>query len=131
MAHVLVVDDDPDIRELLEIRLARLGHDVVGVGSGEAALARMAAGAPDVVVLDVVLMGMSGLDVLAAMRADGTLREVPVVILTGLVRDDATRHDPALHVTYLAKPVLPSVLARVVDDALLTTALAPLAVVGR
>ena len=118
MADVLVVDDDDDLRKLLEIRLTRLGHDVVGLGSGEDALAHLATAAPpDVAVLDVVLPGISGLDVLAAMRGDAVLRDVPAVVLSGLVHDDTTRYDAALRTTYLAKPVVPAVLARAVVDA--------------
>lgn len=125
MAAVLVVDDDPDLRLLTVMWLRRAGHDVVGLGSGEEALARMTtAGAPDVVVLDVVMAGMSGLEVLAAMRADAVLREVPAIVLSGLVDHAASRHDPALRVAHLAKPVTADVLRRAVEDALASRALA-------
>jgi CheY-like chemotaxis protein len=118
MADVLVVDDDPDIRALMEIRLRRLGHRVVGAGSGEEALVLLAdVGAPDVAVLDVLLPGMSGLELLGALRADAAYRHVPAIFLSGLVRDADVEAGRRLGATYLRKPVVPAVLAAAVDDA--------------
>lgn len=119
MADVLVVDDDPDIRALMEIRLRRLGHRVVGAGSGEEALVLLAAvGAPDVVVLDVLMPGMSGLELLAVLRDDAAYRHVPAIFLSGLVREADIEAGRRLGATYLLKPVVPGVLAAAVDDAL-------------
>src|SRR5215218_258990 len=70
MSRVLVVDDDPDLRALVSIRLQKEGHRVVGADSAAEALAFVAQrGAPDVAVLDVTMPGMTGLELLPAMRA--------------------------------------------------------------
>ncbi len=78
MARILVVDDDPAIREVLVAYLAREGHEVLEAGDGEAAL-RQAAGA-DLVVLDLMLPGLDGWRVAEALRARDP--ELPILMLT-------------------------------------------------
>lgn len=119
MAKVLVVDDDVDIRALIEVRLRRLGHRVVSAGSGEDALDLLAAkGAPDVVVLDVLMPGMSGLQLLTTMRRDPTLDAVPAIFLSGRVQESDIEAGRALGATYLTKPVVLTALAKAIDTAL-------------
>ncbi|MDO5288285.1 MAG: response regulator transcription factor [Pseudomonadota bacterium] len=77
---LLLVEDDPTLRATLERTLARRGFAVAAVGDGPAALARWQAGLPDVVVLDLSLPGLDGLQVLAQARAQGL--GTPVLILT-------------------------------------------------
>lgn len=84
-AHVLVVDDDPTVREVVALYLQRAGHTVEVAGDGPSALARAAAHHPDLVVLDVMLPGMSGLEVHARLQAQGS---VPVVMLTALGEEE-------------------------------------------
>ena len=79
MIRVLVADDEKNLRELLMRELARRGHDVAGVGDGEAALARVRDDAPDVLILDMRMPKMEGLQVLEALQA---LPEAPQVIVT-------------------------------------------------
>lgn len=119
MTKVLVVEDDVDIRNLVEVRLRRHGHRVVSVGSGEEALLVLdERGAPDVVVLDVLLPGMSGLELLAAVRQDESLAHVPAVFLSGRVQEQDVAAGRALGATYLTKPVILSALVAAVDNAL-------------
>lgn len=86
MAWVLVVDDDPDIRLLLELALGLDGHEVVTAESGGAALERLRD--PDLrerrptVVLDVQMPDLDGWHVLRAIRADDGLHDLPVVLCT-------------------------------------------------
>ena len=70
MARILVADDDVDIRELVEFKLSTLGHDVVAVSDGAAAIDACQAQRPDLAVLDVMMPGVSGLDAIRAIRAD-------------------------------------------------------------
>ncbi len=78
---VLLVDDDPVQRRLIGAVLEREGFAVAAAESGEAALDRLAAGvAPDVVILDLVMPGLGGIDTLKAMRAEGLA--APVIVLT-------------------------------------------------
>lgn len=119
MTKVLVVEDDIDIRNLVEVRLRRHGHRVVAVGSGEEALeVLLERGAPDVVVLDVLLPGMSGLDLLATVRRDDDLADVPAVFLSGRVQEQDVAAGRALGATYLTKPVILSALVTAVDNAI-------------
>ena len=78
---VLLVDDDAAFREVMAGELNRLGYDVTAVASGEEALRRVAANEPEVVLLDLRLPGMSGLEVLKSIHADAPATEV--IMMTG------------------------------------------------
>jgi diguanylate cyclase (GGDEF)-like protein len=112
---VLVVEDSAAIRALVRRMLVAGGHTVVEAAGGAAALAVCRERQPDVVLLDVEMPEMSGWDVLAAMKADPDLRDVPVVFLTG--RSDTTDMVDGLRLgahDYLRKPCEPTeLLARV------------------
>lgn len=119
MARVLVVEDDQDIRTLLEVRLRAAGHRVVGAPSGEDALAVVAErGAPEVAVLDVSMPGCSGLEVLAQLRQDPGCADMGAVFLSGRVQPEDIAAGRALGATYLTKPVVLSALCDAVDRAL-------------
>lgn len=79
MARVTVVDDDADIRMLVVRRLERAGHVVSQAGDGESGLAAIRAGRPDLVVLDWMMPGLTGIEVLERIRADD--RERPKVLM--------------------------------------------------
>lgn len=79
MAAVLVVDDDPKIRELLRLYLARDGHQVLFAADGVEALAAAADRTPDLILLDVMLPRVDGLEVCRRLRERG---DVPIVLLT-------------------------------------------------
>lgn len=119
MAKVLVVEDDVDIRGLVENRLRRHGHRVVSVGSGEEALAAIAEkGAPDVAVLDVLMPGMSGLDLLRMLRADPGTAHLPAVFLSGRIQESDVDAGRAFGATYLTKPLVVSALVNAVESAI-------------
>ncbi len=80
---VLVVDDDPDIRFLAEVVLTRAGANVRCSADGAEGLASAIRQPPDVILLDCVMDGWSGPEVLAALREDPATRSVPVIFLTG------------------------------------------------
>ncbi|MBA3308520.1 MAG: response regulator transcription factor [Nocardioidaceae bacterium] len=81
MAQVLVVDDDPTVREVVVSYLRAAKYDVAEAADGETALAVMSGARPDLVVLDVMLPGIDGLEVFRRMRA---VADVPIVMLTAL-----------------------------------------------
>lgn len=81
-ASILVVDDDPDLRELVSSRLWRAGYAITTAPDGDSALAAIAAEKPDLVVLDVMMPGRSGLDVCRELRADPGTADLPILILT-------------------------------------------------
>jgi two-component system phosphate regulon response regulator PhoB len=89
-AHVLVVDDERDITALVAYHLAKAGYRVTTAGTGVAALEAAAAEPPDLIVLDLMLPGRSGYEVLSEIRRRDETREVGVIVLTAR-RDEADR----------------------------------------
>ncbi len=81
-ACILVVDDEEDIRELVQLNLDREGYRVLTCETGEQAMAVARAKTPDLIVLDLMLPGIDGLEVCKRLKADSSLREIPVVMLT-------------------------------------------------
>ena len=73
MAKIVVADDDVDIRELVEFKLSSMGHQIVAVADGRAAIEACRAERPDMAVLDVMMPGVSGLDAVRTIRADPDL----------------------------------------------------------
>lgn len=82
MSHILVVEDENDIAELIAHSLKRAGHTVDRLGSGHGAVARVKESSPDLIVLDLMLPGMDGLLVCQALRADPATAAVPIIMLT-------------------------------------------------
>ena len=112
MARILVADDDVDIRELVEFKLSTLGHDVVAVADGAAAIEACQTERPDLAVLDVMMPGVSGLDAIRAIRADPALADLPVILLTARAQesDVETGFDSGAD-DYITKPFSPRELA--------------------
>ena len=79
---ILVVEDEDDIRELLRYNLAKEGYQVTGSASGEEALKAVKATRPDLMVLDLMLPGMDGLEVCRSLKQDPLTRNLPIVMLT-------------------------------------------------
>lgn len=82
MAKVLIVDDHQPTASALQRLLRIIGHNGVWVGTGAQALRSLFDSPPDLVVLDVMMPGMTGLDVLRALRSDPRLHSLPVLIYT-------------------------------------------------
>lgn len=80
--HVLLVEDEPHIAEAIGFILARDGWQVTHLSEGSEAAATARRLAPALVILDQMLPGLSGLDVLAALRADPATAELPILMLT-------------------------------------------------
>ncbi len=84
MAHetILVVEDERDIQELVRYNLAKEGYSVKVVGTGEEALRAVRGDPPGLVLLDLMLPGVDGLDVARQLKSDPATRRVPIIILT-------------------------------------------------
>ena len=82
MQRVLVVEDDQDLRALLDYNLKQAGYDVLLAARGQEGLRLARERVPDLVVLDLMLPDLSGLEICKAIRADEALREVAVLMLT-------------------------------------------------
>jgi DNA-binding response OmpR family regulator len=119
MARVLVVDDDPTVREVVVSYLRAHEHEVVEAEDGETALARQREEPNDLVVLDLMLPGIDGIEVCRQLRQDG---DVPVIMLTAL--GEETDRVVGLEVgadDYVTKPFSPRELALRVDSVLRRT----------
>ena len=79
---VMVIEDEKEIRDLLRYNLERAGFRVASAADGEQGLERVFASRPDALVLDLMLPGRSGLEVLREVRGEATTRDVPVLVLT-------------------------------------------------
>ena len=103
--HVLLVEDEPHIAEAIRFILTRAGWQVSLEADGAQAYARIGSERPDAVILDLMLPGSSGLEILTSVRGDATLAKLPVLMLSarGQVRDrDAAARAGAT--AFLAKP---------------------------
>ena len=115
MATILVVEDDPDIQELLAYNLTRAGHRPLGVTTAEDALASVARSLPDLVLIDWMLPAMSGIELARALRANKRTSDVPLIMLTarGAEEDKLTGLELGAD-DYVTKPFSPrELLARI------------------
>lgn len=106
---VLVVDDDPDAREFLTTVLADNGYDSITAQDGTEALKMIDETVPDLVTLDIAMPEKSGVSVYRKLREDDRLKDVPVIIITGISDDfqkfiSSRRQVPPPN-AYLSKPV--------------------------
>ena len=91
MPNVLIADDSIAVRKVAERLLTEAGLGVILVANGEEALAYLAKETPDLVVSDVIMPDKSGYEVCAFVRAQRTLANTPVLLISGIVNDDVTK----------------------------------------
>jgi len=82
MAKVLVVEDEPDIRQLLVRQLRDSGFEAMGVGTAKEALESVRAEGPDLILLDLMLPDMDGLEVCKRLRRDPVTERIPIIMVT-------------------------------------------------
>lgn len=118
--RVVIADDDAAIRGLVEVAVRKAGAIVVAaVGDGVTAVAAVRAERPDLVVLDVSMPGMSGLEACQQVRADPQFGQLPVVMLSAAVHPAAVQSGlDAGADLYLEKPFSPRALAQTLRDLL-------------
>jgi two-component system, OmpR family, alkaline phosphatase synthesis response regulator PhoP len=111
VSHILVVEDDRDIAELVRHYLLRAGHTVDLVGSGSEVLPRVRQRLPDLLVLDLMLPGVHGLEVCRSIRKDATAADLPIIMVTA--RAEEADRVAGLELgadDYLTKPFSPKEL---------------------
>ena len=108
---ILVVDDEEDLLELVRYTLAKEGHSITCVDTGEKAVDSVQHKLPDLIVLDLMLPGIDGLEVCRRLKRDSTTRDVPIIMLTAKSeeRDVITGLDGGAD-DYITKPFSPRVL---------------------
>jgi two-component system phosphate regulon response regulator PhoB len=108
---VLVVDDEKEIRQLIAYNLQKEGYSVVSVGSGEEALEAGDGKPPDAVVLDLMLPGISGIEVCRVLKENDATKSVPIIMLTAKTEDEdiVTGLETGAD-DYITKPFSPKVL---------------------
>jgi two-component system OmpR family response regulator len=116
-AHILVVDDHREIRDLLSKYLARHGFRVSAAESAVKARRLLETSAVDLVVLDVMMPGTGGLEVLAALREGSGTGTIPVVVLTAWTHAQQEALDAGAR-RFLSKPFDPDELKSIVDELL-------------
>ena len=119
MATVLAVDDEEDIRTIIKVNLEREGHRVLTADGGEQALELVRQEPPDVIVLDVMMPGTDGWEVLRQLKGQKQGSDIPVLMLTARTTDeDRIRGGIEGAIRYLTKPFTPRALSDEVRRAL-------------
>lgn len=111
MARLVIAEDSPHMLRLLEMTLRKGGHTWTACSAGDTALAAVRSEKPDAALLDIIMPGMDGLEVLAALKAASDTAHIPVVMLTArgqtLTREQAEASGAA---AFLTKPYSPTEL---------------------
>ena len=113
---ILVADDDPSTLKLLDIILSGAGYAVLQASSGNDAAALAREHKPDLIVLDILLPGMSGIHVAFQLREETATADIPVIFISSLMEKDVVKDmAPDAESTFLQKPVNRSILLKEVE----------------
>lgn len=119
MATILVVDDEPDVAEIVRFRLERDGHTIITAADGQTGLMTALTRAPDLVMLDVMMPGIDGFEVLRRMKNDERTVDTPVIMLTAKSDFPSVAQGWNMDVdNYVTKPFDVNELAKIVSDVL-------------
>ena len=117
--RIVVADDDQDILDLVVFKLTQAGYDAVPVTDGVAALAAIESDLPRLAILDVMMPGLSGMDVLRKVRANEATKDLDVILLTARARDaDVDTGFASGASDYVIKPFSPGELMHRVNAVL-------------
>jgi two-component system, OmpR family, alkaline phosphatase synthesis response regulator PhoP len=108
--NILVVEDEEDIAELIRYNLVSEGYDVICAGSGEEAIRLAGSKQFDLFILDLMLPGISGIDVAKKLRAGGKTRNIPIIMLTARSDESDIVKGLELADDYITKPFSPRIL---------------------
>ncbi len=119
---ILIADDDDDVLELVELSLRPGGYRLIVAHDGDEAIQAVRQHHPALVVLDVTMPGMTGYEVVEAIRADPELSDIPVFLLTARAQQADVEHGLALGADeYISKPFKPRELRARVESMLATS----------
>ena len=86
--NILVVEDDPDIKELISLNLSNQGHQVFEANNGELGIEKAREKLPDLILLDLMLPGIHGLDVCRIIKADQETKDIPIIMVTAMGQEE-------------------------------------------
>ncbi len=119
MAKILIAEDEPDIRALVKFALEYAGHEIVQAEDGMQAIEMARKAKPELVLMDVRMPKMNGLEACAEMKADNELKDTPVVFLSAHGQEIEVKHGMDAGATaYIFKPFAPDVLIARVSEIL-------------
>jgi DNA-binding response OmpR family regulator len=117
--RIVVADDDLDILDLVVFKLTQAGYDTIAVTDGVAALAAIEADPPRLAILDIMMPGMTGIEVLRKVRASETIGDLDIILLTARARDSDVDTGFATGASdYVIKPFSPRELLQRVNAVL-------------
>lgn len=115
--HILCIEDEPEMIDLIRLILGRRGFDVIGAAGGKEGLEKVRKNPPDLVLLDLMMPDMDGWEVYQQIKADEKTRDIPVIVVTA--KAQSIDKVLGLHIAkvddYIAKPFSPQDLLNSVD----------------
>ncbi len=114
-AKILVVEDHPDSREILIFQLQQIGYEVIEAATGEEGIEKALAESPHLIIMDLMLPGIDGIEATARVKKNPQTAQIPVIALTAFA--ETYHKDKALKAgvaEYLTKPTSPQILAEVI-----------------
>ncbi|PJF40450.1 MAG: response regulator [Chloroflexi bacterium] len=119
MAHILVAEDEQDIRELIKFTLGYAGHTVTAAANGAEAVDLVEEAMPDLIMMDVRMPKMTGYEACRQMKSMDSVKHIPVVFLSAKGQNEEVQTGiDAGAMAYILKPFAPSDLLRRVDEIL-------------
>jgi two-component system phosphate regulon response regulator PhoB len=117
--NILIVDDDPDIRELVAFKLRQMGYGIRIEKDGESGLVAAIEEQPDLILLDVMMPKVSGIEMSRRLRADARTSGIPIILITAKAQEaDVERGFAAGVNDYIVKPFSPRDLVLRVENML-------------
>jgi pilus assembly protein CpaE len=119
MSRILVIDDDLDLLQMMKLILQRTGHEAILTGDGADGISKAQQLKPDLAIVDVMMPGMNGYQVVRKLREDPATSSMAILVLTA--RAQAVDRDAAMAVhadAYMSKPVSPAELVQAINDLL-------------
>lgn len=115
--HILCIEDEPEMIDLIRLILGRRGFEVIGAAGGKEGLEKVRANPPDLILLDLMMPDMDGWEVYQQIKADEKTKEIPVIVVTA--KAQSIDKVLGLHIAkvddYIAKPFSPQDLLNSVD----------------
>lgn len=120
MATILVVDDEPDVIEIVRFRLEKDGHSILTAPDGQSGLAMAFGSHPDLMILDVMMPGIDGFEVLFQLKNNPRTQNLPIIMLTAKTDLSSISKGWGLDVdNYVTKPFNVDELAKTVKNVLI------------